>query len=420
MSLPRPGVMLFPSLWILGFYTPLISQYFYQTRWPVSIALGAAAVIFLIHGKAPFRDRTINLAMSLLIVLLFTSTIYSFMPTYTILRSVSAAILVASSYMIGIALVRSVDDVPRLFSVLFWLHVFFLIIIAMSAATSGFAFASGRFQGNEHLKATGTGGVLVSSGIFLLWYMRQASDGVKSLVTFALFVLITVALVSTRSRVPLASALILWPIAWSVCGGKSLGRGVALLLLTLCGIGLTILFFPETVSFLRLDTEELEQAGYGFSTGRFERWETLFHHGMDRPFIGHGFGTSRYLNFYLLTGGLGTIEWSQEINNTLYQTLAHNQHVQMFFEVGVLGLALFWVVLLDLFFCGVRLTLYYSGPYAILLKVIFLSCCYNLIDSWSHDGLLSSGNPGSYVFWFKVGVVVAGYRCMRLLERSRR
>ena len=90
----------------------------------------------------------------------------------------------------------------------------------------------------------------------------------------------------------------------------------------------------------------------------------------------------------------------------------------MFFEVGIIGLILLWIIFVQILKRGVLVTRISNTPESFMLKIMFLSVCYHLLDSFSHDGLLSSGNPASYLFWMKAGFLVQGYRVMRLTARS--
>ena len=99
--------LLLSAVWIVGFYVPGVSRVFYETRWPASILLGLLAIFRLFGGVRGSKNSVVALTLALL-GLCFVSSLYSFMPVYTTLRSASALLLILAAFILPIAVMRSV------------------------------------------------------------------------------------------------------------------------------------------------------------------------------------------------------------------------------------------------------------------------------------------------------------------------
>lgn len=408
--------MLVGALWILGFYTPVAAPFIYGTRWEISILFFGLAVIAILRQGGIRLDWASALTICLLLFL-FVSTTYSFSPFYTFLRTTSALVLIASTFFVAQVLIKDIDDIRRMGFTFLILYALLLIVFYYSAATDSFAFASNRLQSNELFKATGGGNMLVSAGLLSIWYLKYCHRRYVPAVLIVIAV-IGISVIMTRSRVPITGMIMSWPAAFVLFYGGRLTRGVIVLVIVSLMAGIYVYSSPETAKQLRVDNKELERQGYDMSTGRMERWEFLLDLGMQKPLLGHGFGTSRYARWRWTHLNEEYLDWTQSINNTETQQLAHNQHIQIFFELGVTGMILFWIILAQILKRGVLVTRLPNTPESFMLKMMFLSVCYHLLDSFSHDGLLSSGNQASYLFWMKAGFLVQGYRVLRLTEQS--
>lgn len=408
--------LLVGALWIVGFYSPITAPFIYGTRWETSILFSGLAVIAILRRGGLRLDATSALLICL-VLLLFISTTYTFSPLYTFLRTTSALLLIASTFFVAQVLIKDFDDIRRMGFAFLILYALLLIVFYYSAATDSFAFASNRLQSNELFKATGGGNMLVSAGLLSIWYLKYCHRR-YALVVLALIAVIGISVIMTRSRVPITGMIMSWPAAFVLFYGGRLTRGVIVLVIASLMAGIYVYSSPETARQLRVDEKALNDQGYDISTGRMERWEFLIGLGIQKPLLGHGFGTSRYARWRWTHLNEEYIEWTQSINSTEVQQLAHNQHVQMFFETGIIGLILLWIIFAQILKRGVLVTRISNTPESFMLKIMFLSVCYHLLDSFSHDGLLSSGNPASYLFWLKAGFLVQGYRVLRLTARS--
>lgn len=408
-------LLILGAVWILGFYTPALAPFVYPTRWEASIAFVSIAVLIIVM-RGHLRIDSVIIAVGFLLTLLFFSALYSFSPIYTILRSVSAAILLTTTFALCNAIIRTEDHIRHMIWGFLFLYASLLASFYYSSATDEFAFASDRLQANSYFKATGGGNTLVSAGLLGIWVLKFINPRFRPIVLITLLV-IAVSIVMTRSRIPIAGLALTWPAALVMFYGGRLNKSIIAILVVSIAAGAYVYTSPEIAKQIRVDESELEQKGYDISTGRFERWQFLFELGVQKPVFGHGFGTSRYAKWRWTYVNDTYMEWTREINNTETQRLAHNQHVQMFFELGGFGLAVFWLALLLILANGVRVTRIKNTPESFFLKMLLLSVCYHLLDSFSHDGLLSSGQPASYLFWMKAGVLVYG---TRVLMRKRR
>lgn len=395
-------------MWIAGFYSHQTAGLVYGTRWQVSIVLGLLALAAIVL-KGRFRVDQATLCIVLLILLALVSTAYSFSPMYTALRTASALLLVLSTYFLCKAIIRNEEDIRRMFFSFLVLYAVLLAIFYYSSLTDSFAFASARLQGNEFFKATGGGNMLVSAGLLAIWYLKYCSSAQKPLILL-LLIIIAVSIVLTRARVPIAGALLTWPVAFIFIRGGRLNKGVFALLAVCLATTVYVYFSPEAAKLLRVDERELNSAGYDISTGRLDRWQFLLELSSDERLLGYGFGTSRYARWRWTYIHEDYLTWTNDINDTRVQQNSHSQHVQILFELGIVGLGLFWLFLYLVLKRGYTTSLLSNTPETMMLKIMFLSICFHLLDSFSHDGLLSSGNPASYLFWMKVGLFMEGSR----------
>lgn len=413
-----PILLLAAVFWIVGFYIPGIAQYFYASRWSASIIIGALAII-VIARMGRLKLKQINKAIILLLLILLASTSYSFVPLYTILRSMSAILLIVSTYMLSVAIVRNEDDIKVVFYAITVLYLCLILVFFTSTVFDPYAFSSNRLQANQYFKATGGGAMIVSAVLILFWLQKFCIRKYRKIVVVIIIGLI-ISLIATKSRAPIAGALLLWPIGWTMIQGRKFGRGI-LLFLAICGVlASTIYSNSDAKKYLRIDEQAISNQGYDISTGRFQRWEFLLDEAYKKPIFGHGFGTSRYARWRFAMGEHATLQWTAAINTTRDQELSHNQHVQIFYEVGTIGLLLFWTICFLLLKTGMKVLYLPYSPVNLMLKMVFLSICFHLIDSFSHDGLLSPGNPNSYIFWFKVGFLMQGYAVVVMANKNQK
>ena len=164
--------------------------------------------------------------------------------------------------------------------------------------------------------------------------------GVGLLVLIAVVVL-TIGLVATGSRGGFVAGLV------GAAAMLALGRGhrAGLVVLLLCVIGAAAAWFSvDTAAWERVS----DISGGGTGTGRSELWATAWQMWQDHPLVGVGLEAFRD-NASSYVRELGPIEFASFLVEQ--PKVVHNTYLQLLAETGILGLALYLVVI----FSSIRL-----------------------------------------------------------------
>ena len=224
-------------------------------------------------------------------------------------------------------------------------------------------------------------------------------------VMFLLYVLL-----ATRSRLPIVAALLTTPAAIAAMfrhgRHRTIPVAVAVGVAVVCAIAM-VKPNPEARELLRIeDTDEV------LRTRMEGRWDIMWDQAWEHPFMGWGYGMVRY-------AAEGTPdEWSLDMGRE-GQIMTHNEHLALFYDLGVGSVLLFWLYLGAVVWRGLRRLHSASNPLRDLLVAIWLSFCVDALNTVSHDGLMTIGNPGSTLFWIKGLLVYYGVSMLRVGRAAR-
>jgi O-antigen ligase len=133
---------------------------------------------------------------------------------------------------------------------------------------------------------------------------------------------------------------------------------------------------------------------------RLPVWEKGFGHFLEKPFLGHGFGMSRFADIGRADFDLARVTFRVRGENY------HNAHLQLAIDLGALGLALFWLFLFSVFRRGVRLQSLPAGHPLADLGTVFIATFVALgADTLVHGWAFSPGSSASIMFWIVAAAV---------------
>lgn len=274
--------------WICATFYSATAPYAVSLRWAVALVMALVGIRWWLASNA----RTVGLGqlgvVSLLLLLLsFASATYSRFPEYTLGRACGLA-MVFSFCVLGLGhFINRWAAFRLVFKYLVWFAFLSgLILLWTFAAGDAHGYQSGRFQGNQFLKATGVGGLVVTVVPILAWCARHGASVQKHGARVLIVALIGILLL-TRARGPLGALLIILPVIVVTLSTARRSALVPIFVTLSLAAGLALSMSDLAYSELRLDSEDV-------SSGRFERWTTLVHGGLNRPIVGQGFGTSRF------------------------------------------------------------------------------------------------------------------------------
>ncbi|MGC6486531.1 MAG: O-antigen ligase family protein [Planctomycetota bacterium] len=356
-------------------------------RWVAGCAFGALGLWWLWRARRRTVDSMVALPL-LLIAWALASTVYSELPDYSLLRAIALVPMYVGVFLGVRSLLWEPDGVARVTRcLLVMIGVQVALAIGAYALIPGSTFG-GRFQGVH--RATGTAHQLAYAVPFTLLLASRACGWRRAawmtLTAGALYLLVL-----TRSRTGLLGGVLVTPVAYLVflrgLRGARLAGALALCAVLAAGVW-AALANDATLEFFRISSaEELLRTRTG-------RWERILTELWDSPWIGHGYGTVRYF----AVGGAMT--WTLEAGRSA-QVHTHNEFLSLLYDLGVvptLMLASFLAVV------GWRGAALLSGPTRAnqpLLIACFLSWIVDALDTITHDGLLTIGNPAATWFWIK-------------------
>lgn len=196
-----------------------------------------------------------------------------------------------------------------------------------SGPTSGFtAVAGDNYLGLG--RASGLGAL-----IFISLYVTTNSTKIKKLLSICSVLIILMALLSSGSRMPLISFIIVFLVAFFI--SFKIRKGIIYIkkgtgyFLTLFGLGIVSIFslaptgvFDTVIR--RVSILFIETGGGTSAEGRLERYQTAYETWTNHPFFGTGIGS-----FPLHFRGLDTIDYP------------HNIILELLSEIGIIGFLIF-------------------------------------------------------------------------------
>jgi len=391
----------------MAFYTPGLTGAALQARWPIGVLLGVAGIFAAVSRPIAIGKPIVTWTGLFTVLALFSCT-YSFMLEYSVLRT--GALLLLFGFSVGAtrSAATNVDGLRRIFFLMAATMFFGTAIIAVNGAglEVDFQEQNSRFQGTDSLRATGSAGLIAATVPILLWWHRYSTKRWKSAIVLYI-VYLAILMVATKARSGIGMALVTWPMAYFALRSRKISKGwlAALIVLILAGV---LVQGSESVRYaMRLEGR------LDVSTGRFDRWKLAMEKWQERPAIGYGFGTSRYHHV-----ASSAAKWNVETNRE-DQRVTHNEHVSVLYELGIVGLLVYWGCLYAILRAGYQsIQLSQKGFGRDMLVVVFISWLANAMNTIAHDANLTIGHPAAYLFWMQGTFVVCGAALLRQQERN--
>ncbi len=365
-------------------------------RWPMGMAFGALGLWWLWRSERRTVDSMVLLG-GLFIAWALASAVYSELPQYSFLRAVALIPMYAGAFLGVRALLQEPGGIDRVVLCLV-VMIGFQVVLNMAAYGAGSASSfGGRFQGVD--KATGTAHHLAYALPFFALLIPWTA-GWKRAALWCGAALCCYLLLITRSRTGLAGGLLVAPVAYLMLIRGKRGRQLIAPILTagVVGAACWILLATDDVrAFLRIESVEAT-----FDT-RAGRWERIVAALWDSPWIGHGLGTVRY---FAVTGSM---TWTLEAGRAS-QVHTHNEYLSLLYDVGVVPTALFAAFIISVGVRGFACLRAAPSPMSAVLIACFLSWVIDALDTMTHDGLMTIGNPSATWFWIKSLLLYYGYQ----------
>ena len=386
------------ALLLTGLDTPL-----YGTsrllRWPFLVGLVTKGVLSgLARG---FRPTPILHAHRLLIVfsaLALVSAAWSIGPSISLAQA-----LMMITLWIGVFVVlwnnwSGPEQVTDVCLVLFRVAVIiFTAEIISQLKNPGAAFGAGRYQG-LFTNPNGLGLAATFFAPFVFWRFYTADQPMVRRYSFVLGLFIVICLLLSGSR-----SGFLGMVVCMGCILTHLFRARMVLFGLFVALPLAAwLFLGE-----RLGTQELEEArmvrseSLGNLSDRIPMWEQGSALVMERPFVGYGFGMSRFADLGVADGTI--LQAVERLRGTNY----HNSHLQVALDLGFVGLILFWVYTILVIRAGLRLFFRENAGPLHFAGVVFFGTFLALTgDSFVHGWVFSPGSSLSILYWLTGAVVL--------------
>lgn len=369
-------------------------------RWHIAVVVGLWGAFLFASGSGDLSEGASRLCrFAFFFVLSGALSIFdSVLASYSSLR-LGAVVLLFSFSIFGGAVIFSE---PRrmlggLVCMLAYTAISLAIIVFSGVGESlNLSDDSYRFQGTSTLKATGVAGAIVAAVPILLWcikyYYRRYPMLFQGIVVYVL-----VLLLATKAKMAVGSILVVLPASIVALRSTTIEKGGMMVFMALLFAGIYVSNSADARRVLRLEND----AGVSsdVTTGRAERWGILLKRGLEEaPLLGKGVGMSRYHH----------LPDNEVLDNQDKQKVAHNEHFAVFYELGILGLLVFWGMLGCIIRAGAFIWKKPLGFYRDALVVVFISWCGSLLDTMSHDAYLTVGNATAFIFWLKGTMVVCG------------
>ncbi len=394
-------------LYFWGVYCVVAQMSIFGFR-PISLRWGMFALLALLglHWYSIRNRYHADLMLVLpvvFIVLTFLSAMYSQVPTYTMFRS-GALLMIFAFIFLGVrSLIDSPESIYNVGVCILATMIFSCIIIAVVGLQQNVHLSTGAYRFQGHAKATGVSHAIAAS-VPLLFYLRKYPGKFPRWVLLGFTLFLFYILLATRSRFGIGAAILILPASYSALFHRARLRGII--------TGSLVGFVLMTIVWQYLPQEEardllrLQSVEKVLQTRVEDRWDIMWKRALERPFFGWGYGSVRY---YYTTDEVNWVFGGGRQE----QIMAHNQHLALFYDLGIFGVSMFWLFLIAVFRQGVRVIQLPSGPLRDLLVCVFFSCGVNAMNTMSHDGLLTIGNVSASWFWIKGLLVYYGYPILR-------
>lgn len=356
-------------------------------RWALGCAFGAMGLWWLWRSPKRTVDSMVALP-AMLIAWAFASVVYSELPDYSLLRAVALIPMYLGVFLGVRCLLHEEGGLERVARCL-------IVMIGVQVALAAGAYLldegstfGGRFQGVY--RATGTAHQLAYALPFVL-LLAGRSLGWMRATAIAMAIGIVYLLLLTRSRLGILGGVIVTPIAYLVFLKRIYGIRLlwALARVLILGTALWVgLAGQGTIEFLRITSTE-----QALDT-RVGRWADILGALWDSPWIGHGYGTVRY--FAENSAMTWTLQAGQE-----GQVNTHNEFLSLYYDLGIVPTVMLASFLATIATRGYAHLCALAPHRGALLLACLLSWLVDALDTITHDGLFTIGNPYATWFWIK-------------------
>lgn len=378
-------------------------------RWVMAFVIGAFGCWWFSRSRPRTLD-SMTVTPLLFIAWAFTSVIYSDIPKYSFARAGALVPMYAAVFLGVRALLKRPQGIERVarclltmmgvslaLSIAYWISNEDIV----GTTAQQMASKSYRFQG--HLKATGIAHAIAAATPFLVLLLTK-TRGWRSGALLAATALSLYLLLLTRSRGGLISCAAVIPICYfAIFRELRTARTVVytLIVAILGTIAWQAFGTEDTAAFLRLG-----DAASMLRTRVEGRWDIIWDGAMQNPLIGNGYGAVRFVS------QTGATSW--DLGSTREnQIMTHNEYLSLFYDLGVVPTLAFLGFMATIAARGLRSLRWPPSPLRSLLIATFMSWFVDALDTISHDGLMTIGNPVATWFWIKSLMIYYGYDRLR-------
>jgi O-antigen ligase len=386
-------------------------------RWFLFVAIAMKGIgAVLGRGSGNLGSHAIRLQALLFTILAAVSITYSMDRELTFASTLLLVLVFICAFVV---IWRLVDDEERLTG---FVHAVYratwplvVISVLMLFGSADYVFLETR-HGGLFKNANGLG--LSCAMLFPLAFWEAArpqGGGTKMLRTFVVFCVV-VGVVVSGSRSAMVGILLSGSVIVLYRYRMALPFMIAVALLFL----MVFIVAGEATDILESRSERLDELVRAETLddlgGRFEIWELGWDHFTDRPFAGHGYGTSRIVPHGRAMEG-SVFSKAGGLRGTNF----HSSHLQTAIDLGLVGLILLEIMMITVATTGLSLFRKESYPGLTLLGVaLFASLLVMMGDTFVHGWLFSPGSGMSFIFWTYTALVArAAILAQRRAEEPR-
>jgi O-antigen ligase len=391
-------VCLFCTWWLAAVLCP----FFKDVRNPVYLALAVLSFTWSRSDRSPNRAILFHPALLSFLALIVVSTLWAVNPKDTALRAVG--LLLAFVFIWNLLRTTDLNRIAAwLADGLLYASYATIVLIAVGGSTSEAVAEGGRLNLGADLQATGTAAVCLWA-LVRLFAEGMSQKGKRRIFHFILAAVALLAMLRTGTRGTLIQLVIVLPLLATIRLSMKNVAGVAvrylLLALVMLGAGVAIwasLGEERQSSYMaafRIDKNE------GVQDTRSSTWLPAMEKARERPWLGRGFGSS---SFYMLSDE----EYKGFDSMTMaFRTTVHSQYLEVFYEFGLLGFLVFIWLLVALLQNVIRIYSY-SGPQALLWRILAIYAVVGVVEGLTHGGQITTGEMNLLQRWILYCCVLA-------------
>lgn len=406
-------------------FTPVVHTVRVMRWWFLGVVFVRAVMYLARARKPPNETRVPQLVLGALCLLAVASSVWSRSPAFTAQLAVSFGVGIVLTFGLVWRLLDDERTMPAACKAVVGLALlvfglgFLVGIVAQSTGAFTFLTAVGwpfgagapagvRYSGMFY--NANMAGVLGALTLPIVLATPRQYLGALAKFRWITLVLVVATVFLSGSR----SSAVACGVACLLLATYRWGAGVpalAVILVSTLGLAIYVGAIDERVDsgalghLLRIDK-------LSTLSGRTELWEMGWYAGLERPLFGHGWGASRSLS------GLD-LERALALGSHVGGTNLHNAHLQLFVDLGAVGVALFWTFCGLLIRSGVILLRSARSPNSALVMVLYASSMALLADTITHGWVFSTGGATALAFWFCSSVVLKETGKIERRERLR-